>query len=66
MKRTDDVKGFEILLRRWGWSGVSVGWPGRRLARLRAIDRPIQGHDQDSDDPTDARPARRAAIVVEL
>ncbi|WP_323178727.1 transposase [Streptomyces sp. NBC_01381] len=68
VKRTDDVGGFKVLSCRWVVER-SFGWlvGNRQLApRLRTTDCDLRGHDQGRDDPSDARPACRAVIVVEL
>jgi transposase len=66
VKRTDDVKGFKVLPRRWVVERT-FGWlvRNRRLARDYELHRDIGSDDQDRDDPADARPARRTVTPLE-
>jgi transposase len=67
VKRSDDVKGFQVLPRRWVVERT-FGWLVRNPPpgpRLRTPDRQLRNHDQDRDDPAHGHPARRRTNPME-
>ncbi|MFG2630242.1 hypothetical protein [Streptomyces sp. NPDC048473] len=65
VKRTDEVKGFKVLPRRWvAWNGLAGPQPPPG-PWLRTAHRHLGSDDQGGDEPADARSSRAAAIALE-